>query len=119
MTWKLCLLYSIFGVCFPESFSLPQTKKLTFKSQWVYQKTVFGIWFFPCLSFDCSEGVMIISIKDVLAILGSPHTYGMTASMLNLAIHKAEQAGYTVILAVPVYWANVPAPVKNYGSLSS
>ncbi|MCM1221677.1 MAG: flavodoxin family protein [Lachnospiraceae bacterium] len=95
--------------------------------------------------------------KNVLAILGSPHTNGTTAAMLNLAVHKAEQAGYAVtkinlyekelsfctgcricmdthicvqkddiqeialllhksqlvILAAPVYWANVPAPVKN------
>ncbi len=95
--------------------------------------------------------------KNVLAILGSPHTNGTTAVMLNLAVHKAEQAGYAVtkinlyekelsfctgcricmdthicvqkddiqeialllhksqlvILAAPVYWANVPAPVKN------
>lgn len=98
-----------------------------------------------------------MSEKNVLAILGSPHTNGTTAAMLNLAIHKAEQAGYAVtkinlyekelsfctgcrvcmdahicvqkddiqeiapllhksqlvILAAPVYWANVPAPVKN------
>lgn len=95
--------------------------------------------------------------KNVFAILGSPHTNGTTAAMLNLAVHKAEQAGYAVtkinlyekelsfctgcricmnthicvqkddiqeivallhksqlvILAAPVYWANVPAPVKN------
>lgn len=95
--------------------------------------------------------------KNVLAILGSPHTNGTTAAMLDVAIRKAEQAGYTVtkinlyekklafctgcracmdtqicvqkddiqeivallqkcrlvILAAPVYWANVPAPVKN------
>ena len=98
-----------------------------------------------------------MSEKNVLAILGSPHTNGTTAAMLNLAVHKAEQAGYAVtkinlyekelsfctgcricmdthicvqkddiqeialllhksqlvILAAPVYWANVPAPVKN------
>lgn len=35
---------------------------------------------------------MIMSDKNVLAILGSPHTNGMTAAMLNLAICKAEQA---------------------------
>ena len=95
--------------------------------------------------------------KIVLAILGSPHSKGITADMLNHAIYKAEEAGYTVsrinlyekrisyctgcraclntgkcvlqddiqnisdllhkcevvILAAPVYWANVPAPVKN------
>lgn len=100
---------------------------------------------------------MIMSEKNVLAILGSPHENGTTAAMLNLAVHKAEQAGYAVtkinlyekelsfctgcricmdthscvqkddiqeivallhksqlvILATPVYWANVPAPVKN------
>lgn len=98
-----------------------------------------------------------MSEKNLLAILGSPHGNGMTAAMLDLAIRKAEQAGYTVtkinlyekeisfctgceacidtqicvqkddiqeivmllqkcqlvILAAPVYWANVPAPVKN------
>ncbi len=98
-----------------------------------------------------------MSEKNMLAILGSPHTNGMTAAMLNWAVHKAEQAGYAVtkinlyekklsfctgcracmdthiciqkddiqeialllhksqlvILAAPVYWANVPAPVKN------
>lgn len=95
--------------------------------------------------------------KKVLAILGSPHTNGTTAAMLNLAIHEAEKQGLSVtkinlyeknlsfctgcracmdtqicvqnddiqeiaalihecqivILAAPVYWANVPAPVKN------
>ena len=100
---------------------------------------------------------MIMNEKNVLAILGSPHTNGTTAAMLNLAVHKAEQAGYAVtkitlyekelsfctgcricmdthicvqkddiqeitlllhksqlvILAAPVYWANVPASVKN------
>lgn len=100
---------------------------------------------------------MIMSEKNVLAILGSPHENGTTAAMLNLAVHKAEQVGYAVmkinlyekelsfctgcricmnthicvqkddiqeivallhksqlvILAAPVYWANVPAPVKN------
>ena len=98
-----------------------------------------------------------MSEKNALAILGSPHTNGTTAAMLNLAVHKAEQAGdavtkinlyekelsfctgcricmdthicnqkddiqeialllhksQLVILAAPVYWANVPAPVKN------
>lgn len=95
--------------------------------------------------------------KKILAILGSPHTNGMTAVMLDHAIRKAEKTGFTVnkinlyeknllfctgcracmntgicvqkddiqeitsllhecqtvILAAPVYWANVPAPVKN------
>lgn len=95
--------------------------------------------------------------KYLLAILGSPHTNGMTAAMLNYAIRKAEEMGYnvtkinlyeknlsyctgcrtcintqicvqkddiqeivtclqkcqTILLAAPVYWANVPAPVKN------
>ena len=98
-----------------------------------------------------------MSEKNALAILGSPHTNGTTAAMLNFAVHKAEQAGYAVtkitlyekelsfctgcracmdthicvqkddiqeiapllhksqlvILAAPVYWANVPASVKN------
>ena len=95
--------------------------------------------------------------KNVLAILGSPHTNGTTAAMLDLAVKAAMQQGHTVtqmnlyeknlsyctgcrvcmdthtcvqqdgiqeiaaafqkcylvILAAPVYWANVPAPVKN------
>lgn len=96
--------------------------------------------------------------KNVVAILGSPHQSGTTAKMLEYAICKAEQAGYSVsrvnlykmniayctgceicktktgrcvikddiqgitdmikdcdivILAAPVYWANVPAPTKN------
>ena len=34
--------------------------------------------------------------KNVLAILGSPHENGTTAAMLNLAVHKAEQAGDAV-----------------------
>ncbi len=95
--------------------------------------------------------------KELLAILGSPHANGMTATMLNYAIRRAEEMGYnvtkinlyeknlsyctgcracmdtqtciqkddiqeivmclqkcqTVVLAAPVYWANVPAPVKN------
>ena len=100
---------------------------------------------------------MSMSEKALLAILGSPHANGITATMLNYAIHKAEEMGYnvtkinlyeknlsycmgcracintqaciqkddiqeiimclqkcqTVLLAAPVYWANVPAPVKN------
>lgn len=95
--------------------------------------------------------------KKILAILGSPHTEGTTAAMLECAVCRAEKSGYsvtkinlfekniafckgceacyktenciinddmkeiteqlrqcgTVILAAPVYWANVPAPVKN------
>lgn len=95
--------------------------------------------------------------KNILAILGSPHTDGTIAAMLDCAVRQAEKAGYsvtkvnlyeknisfckgceicyktqncvinddmqeitaswrachTVILAAPVYWANVPAPVKN------
>lgn len=95
--------------------------------------------------------------RHVLAILGSPHTNGITGTMLNYAIGEAEKSGYLVtkvnlyekkisfctgcrkcletgkcvqkddledivallrkseivILAAPVYWANVPAPVKN------
>lgn len=95
--------------------------------------------------------------KNILAILGSPHTDGTTAAMLDCAVRQAEKTGYfvtkvnlyeknisfckgceicyktqncvinddmqeitallrechTVILAAPVYWANVPAPVKN------
>lgn len=102
-------------------------------------------------------GEMIMNEKNMLAILGSPHTNGTTAAMLDSAIRKAEQSGYAVtkinlykkelsfctgcracmnthicvqkddiqeivallqkcqliILASPVYWANVPAPVKN------
>ena len=37
-----------------------------------------------------------MSEKNALAILGSPHTNGTTAAMLNFAVHKAEQAGYAV-----------------------
>lgn len=95
--------------------------------------------------------------KDMLAILGSPHINGITATMLDYAVSKAEELGYevkkinlydmdlgyckgcrtcldtevcaqkddiqdivasvqkcqTVLLAAPVYWANVPAAVKN------
>lgn len=95
--------------------------------------------------------------KNILAILGSPHSKGTTATMLDYSIFEAEKAGYSVtkvnlyekniayctgceicnntgvcalkddiqdivallkesqivILAAPVYWANVPAPVKN------
>ena len=98
-----------------------------------------------------------MSQRRALAILGSPHTDGITTSMLKHSIGAAEKAGYTVtkinlyeknlafctgcrvclkteqcvqkddiqeitsllrecqvvILAAPVYWANVPAPVKN------
>lgn len=96
-------------------------------------------------------------MKNILAILGSPHTNGTTAAMLECAVRQAEKTGYsvtkinlyeknisfctgceacyktqncvinddiqeitallrkcqTVILAAPVYWANVPASVKN------
>lgn len=95
--------------------------------------------------------------RKVLAVLGGPHTKGITGTMLNVAIQKAEEVGCTVtkinlyeknlnyctgcracintqscvqnddireieqllresdtvILAAPVYWANVPAVVKN------
>ena len=95
--------------------------------------------------------------KRMLAILGSPHTDGITAAMFNCALQSAEKTGYqitkvhlyekellfcqgcriclrtgncilqddiqeiaaalrqcqVVLLAAPVYWANVPAPVKN------
>lgn len=95
--------------------------------------------------------------KKVLAILGSPHSNGITAAMLDHAMREAQKSGHTVnqvdlyekniafctgcrtclstgvcvqkddiqeiadlfkecqivILAAPVYWANVPAPVKN------
>lgn len=98
-----------------------------------------------------------MSEKNVLAILGTPHTDGITAAMYDCAVRSAEQAGcavtkvnlyekdlaycqgcrtclqthtcrldddiqeiaaalgqcQTVVLAAPVYWANVPAPVKN------
>lgn len=100
---------------------------------------------------------MKLNNRNVLAILGSPHINGITATMLNYAIQEAEKVGFTVttinlyeknisyctgcrvclkekncvqkddiqnisalfqechtvILAAPVYWANVPAPVKN------
>lgn len=95
--------------------------------------------------------------KTILAILGSPHKNGITATMLSQAIRLAEEKGYIVevinlyekniafcrgcracihtqccvqkddiqeivrliheceivFLAAPVYWANVPATVKN------
>lgn len=95
--------------------------------------------------------------KNILAILGSPHTNGITANMLNYAIREVESTGNAVtkinlyekeihycigcrtclntgiciqkddiqnitfllrncdvvLLAAPVYWANMPAPVKN------
>lgn len=96
-------------------------------------------------------------MKRLLAILGSPHKAGSTASMLNCAVYAAERAGWKVdtvflyeknigfckgcracmdtgicvcqddlqeiarklkecdrvVLSAPVYWANVPAVVKN------
>ncbi len=38
----------------------------------------------------------MMSEKNVLAILGSPHTNGTTAAMLDCAICKAEQKGYAI-----------------------
>lgn len=96
-------------------------------------------------------------MKQLLAILGSPHTNGSTAAMLKAAVQGAQQAGWAVnfihlyqknlafcsgcracmktgicvqkddlqeiaallkncdvvILSAPIYWANVPAVVKN------
>ena len=40
---------------------------------------------------------MSMNEKILLAILGSPHENGMTATMLNYAIRKAEEMGYNVI----------------------
>lgn len=37
-----------------------------------------------------------MSEKNVLAILGSPHVNGMTATMLNCAIQRIERKSYTV-----------------------
>ena len=34
--------------------------------------------------------------KIILAILGSPHKNGITATMLNHAVHQAEEKGYIV-----------------------
>ena len=34
--------------------------------------------------------------KQVLANLGSPHANGITAAMLDCAIHRAEKRGYTI-----------------------
>jgi putative NADPH-quinone reductase len=95
--------------------------------------------------------------KKILAILGSPHVNGATASMLDFSIKVAKENGYTVdkidlykthlsfctgclacqrtgsciqsddiheitvllkncdlvIVAAPVYWANIPAVLKN------
>lgn len=39
---------------------------------------------------------MSMNEKRLLAILGSPHTNGTTATMLNYAIRRAEEMGYTV-----------------------
>lgn len=39
---------------------------------------------------------MSMNEKRLLAILGSPHTNGITATMLNYAIRRAEEMGYTV-----------------------
>lgn len=95
--------------------------------------------------------------KKILAILGGPHTDGVTGNMLNCAIRLSDKAGYEIskvnlyeqqigfckgcrtcirtgaciqkddlqkiaaliqecdmlLLAAPIYWANVPASVKN------
>lgn len=95
--------------------------------------------------------------KKLVAILGSPHTNGITATMLDYTIKAAQKSGWktdkinlyekhidfcsgcrsclntkkcikkddiqeiaallkncnVVVLAAPVYWANVPAIVKN------
>ena len=37
-----------------------------------------------------------MNTRNVLAVLGSPHANGMTAAMLNCAICKAEEIGYSV-----------------------
>ena len=34
--------------------------------------------------------------KNVLAILGSPHSKGVTAAMLDYSIREAEKAGYNI-----------------------
>lgn len=39
---------------------------------------------------------MITNKKLVLAILGSPHRNGKTASMMDIAIRRAEEKGYMV-----------------------
>ena len=39
---------------------------------------------------------MSMNEKDLLAIWGSPHANGMTATMLNYAIRKAEEMGYNI-----------------------
>lgn len=37
-----------------------------------------------------------MSSKNALAILGSPHADGVTATMLDYSIREAEKAGYIV-----------------------
>lgn len=44
--------------------------------------------------------------KKILAILGSPHTNGMTAAMLDYAVRSAEKKGYTVI-KINLYEKNI------------
>ena len=39
---------------------------------------------------------MTTNKKLVLAILGSPHSNGKTASMMDIAIRRAEEKGYMV-----------------------
>ncbi len=53
--WKLCRLYLIFGVCFPESFSLPQTRKNTSNNQWGYLKCSFWSTGFVCCTVPLPE----------------------------------------------------------------
>lgn len=44
--------------------------------------------------------------KKILAILGSPHTNGMTAAMLDYAVRSAEKKGYTII-KINLYEKNI------------
>lgn len=44
--------------------------------------------------------------KKILAILGSPHTNGMTAAMLDYAVRSAEKKGYAVI-KINLYEKNI------------
>ena len=47
-----------------------------------------------------------MSEKNILAILGSPHSNGMTAAMLDCAILKAEKVGY-IVTKINLYEKNL------------
>lgn len=47
-----------------------------------------------------------MSEKNIPAILGSPHSNGMTAAMLDCAILKAEKVGY-IVTKINLYEKNL------------